>query len=143
MRIRSVLLAGTCVFGGLVFQTAIGAQAPASVLAGVYTAEQATRGKAIYTENCAMCHGDKLDGQEASFPVLAGNEFVGHWQNVGEVFDKINLSMPATSPGSLKPAEVADVVAYILSVNKYPAGTSELVADAEPLSKIKLEPAPQ
>jgi mono/diheme cytochrome c family protein len=41
------------------------AQAPAgakSVTQGVYTAEQAARGKMLYTDNCAACHGDDLAG---------------------------------------------------------------------------------
>lgn len=126
--------------GMCLFQAAAGAQAPTSVLGGVYTADQAKRGQAVYSENCAACHGDDLNGSEA-FPALTGNGFVGGWGNLGEVFEKISMTMPATAPGSLTPVQNTEVLAFILSKNRFPAGAAELAPKAESLKSIKIEPA--
>lgn len=140
MRFRSLLCVGVGVLGMCLFQAAAGAQAPTSVLGGVYTADQAKRGQAVYSENCAACHGDDLNGSEA-FPALTGNGFVGGWGNLGEVFEKISMTMPATAPGSLTPVQNTEVLAFILSKNRFPAGAAELAPKAESLKSIKIEPA--
>jgi S-disulfanyl-L-cysteine oxidoreductase SoxD len=135
-RIPFVLLAGVCLAS--LSAAALGAQAPTSVTAGVYTAEQAKRGATIYAENCAACHGESLTGNDP-IPALAGSDFVSRWKSVGELFDKTNTSMPATAPGSLTPAQVADVIAHTLAVNKFPAGSVELGSKVEELNGIKIE----
>jgi mono/diheme cytochrome c family protein len=139
MKKGSLLVLATAVFSAVLFQSITRAQTATSVLNGVYTADQAKRGQALYTENCSACHGEKLDGNEGSFPVLSGPAFVANWPSVGHVFDKVKESMPATAPGSLKAAEVSDILAYILSVNKFPEGQAELGSDIDPLFNIKLE----
>ena len=48
--------------------------------------------------------------------------------------------MPAIAPGSLSPEQVADVIAHILSVNKYPAGATALPSKVEALTAIQMEP---
>ncbi|MSO45752.1 MAG: c-type cytochrome [Acidobacteria bacterium] len=140
MRFRSLLCVGVVVLGTCLFQATAGAQKPTSVLAGVYTADQARRGQAVYTENCAACHGDDLAGSQA-YPALTGNGFVGGWGNVGEVFEKISMTMPATAPGSLTPAQNTEVLAFVLRQNKFPAGAAELAPQADLLKLIKIEPA--
>jgi quinoprotein glucose dehydrogenase len=136
-RVTFVVLTG--VFAASLY-TAAGAQAPASVAAGVYTAEQAKRGATLYAENCAGCHGDNLAGNDP-IPALSGADFQGRWKNVGELFDKTSTSMPAMAPGSLTGAQVADVIAHMLAVNKYPAGTTELGSKVDALTLITIEPA--
>ena len=44
--------------------------------------------------------------------------------------------MPADAPGTLKPAEVADVIAFLLSKADLPAGQAELAADPADLKAI-------
>lgn len=112
-----------------------------SVADGVYTEAQAKRGSTLYAEQCASCHGETLGGIADLFPALTGDSFVKTWQgkSVGELFDKISMTMPALDPGLLKPDQVADVVAHILSVSKYPAGTADLAASLEPLNQIKID----
>jgi mono/diheme cytochrome c family protein len=112
-----------------------------SVADGVYTEAQAKRGSTLYTEQCASCHGETLAGIADLFPALTGDSFVTTWQgkSVGELFDKISMTMPALEPGSLKPEQVADVVAQILSVSKYPAGTTDLASSVESLKQIKID----
>jgi mono/diheme cytochrome c family protein len=124
---------------------AAASQAPAqpqkSVADGVYTDAQRTRGQQIYTTECADCHGADLNGSDTA-PSLSGFEFVGAWKGttVGELFEKIG-TMPPTSPGKLSPQQSADVLAFIISRNNFPAGPTELAADVAALKGIRFEAA--
>ena len=140
MNIRFITgLAIAAATGGLL-GSALGAQAPTSVTAGVYSADQAKRGQTVYNDSCAKCHLDDLSGGATSPPLL-GNEFIGNWKGktVGALFDEVRMTMPFDSPGSLTPAQYADVLAYMLSVNKFPAGEKELDKEPEPMQQIKIE----
>jgi mono/diheme cytochrome c family protein len=119
------------------------AQSPTSVWNGVYSDAQAGRGAALYQTACASCHGDKLQGKGPT-PALAGSDFVMDWSGmtIGDLFDKMQASMPADKPGSLNRVQNASLVAYLLSANKFPAGTAELSSDADQLKKIRIEAAP-
>ncbi len=106
------------------------AQAPAGVRAqtkvvadGVYTAEQATRGAAAYEKACASCHMSDLRG-ESFAPALNGDAFALRWENgkLADLHKIIKGTMPADSPGSLGAQEYADIVAFLLKANGYPAG---------------------
>jgi hypothetical protein len=44
--------------------------------------------------------------------------------------------MPQTSPGKLTRQQNADILAYVLSFNKFPAGKTELYRQAEMLKEI-------
>jgi mono/diheme cytochrome c family protein len=113
------------------------AQTPArNVWDGVFTADQAAQGKALYEAKCAMCHGSELTGVEA--PPLSGGDFLGNWSGVGDLFTRIHLTMPANDPGSLNNAETAQVLSYILSFNKFPAGTVPLPTDDAALGAIAI-----
>jgi mono/diheme cytochrome c family protein len=118
----------------------VGAQATRSVNEGVYSAAQAKRGEAIYKEQCAACHGDNLEGT-GPMPPLAGKDFLANWQGkaVADVFEKTQTSMPATAPGSLSPAQAAEVISYLLSVGKYPAGAADLGDKVDSLKQITLD----
>jgi mono/diheme cytochrome c family protein len=104
----------------------------------VYTDAQAARGRALYREKCATCHGEALEGKVA--PALAGSEFIAVWgaQPLSELAGKIRNTMPADNPGKLKPTETADLVAYILQAGKFPSGRTELGADEAVLKSIVL-----
>src|SRR5579862_4831790 len=119
------------------------AQAPASVWDGVYSDAQAGRGAALYHTACASCHGDKLQGKGQT-PALTGPDFVMDWSGmtVGDLFDKMQTSMPADKPGSLSRDQNASLVAYLLSANKFPSGMADLSSDAERLRQIRFEAAP-
>jgi len=105
---------------------------------GVYTAAQAARGSAIFQMRCALCHGDRLEGLAG--PPLVGDVFPGprDRQPVSDLFDKIHNTMPADAPGTLEPPQVADVVAFILQANAFPAGGAELGASDATLKQIAL-----
>jgi mono/diheme cytochrome c family protein len=103
------------------------AQAPATVLDGVYTHEQAGRGEAIYSASCSGCH----EGQDADGPELTGRLFLDRWREdrLEPLFTFIKTNMPGNNPGSLDDRANADIIAFILETNGLPAGTRELTAD--------------
>jgi mono/diheme cytochrome c family protein len=118
----------------------VSAQATRSVNEGVYTAEQAKRGEALYKEQCSACHGDNLEGS-GPMPPLAGKDFLANWQGktVGDLFEKTSTTMPATAPGSLTPEQAADIISFMLSKDAYPAGSAALEGKIEPLAQIKID----
>src|SRR5438876_9989453 len=71
-----------------------------SILDGIYTDDQAKRGEKVYTESCATCHGDKLEGTSAGGPTLSGKDFINGWKTMtaGELFEKISMDMPSNAP---------------------------------------------
>ena len=111
-----------------------------SVWDGVYTEEQATRGEEIYRKECASCHGDTLVGGGGAAP-LTGGTFLSNWNGltVGDLFDRIRKTMPQGSLGKLTKQQDADVLAYLLSFNKFPVGKTELQKQVEFLREIRFE----
>lgn len=95
---------------------------------GVYTAAQAASGKELYGQVCESCH------QPSKF---SGSEFSrAYGEKPLSEIDAALSSMPMDNPGSLKPAEVAQLIAYFLSMNKYPAGDKELSGEPDNLKTI-------
>jgi mono/diheme cytochrome c family protein len=118
------------------------AQTGASVRDGIYTEAQAKRGDEGYHKECASCHGAEMEGKGQA-PALKGMEFTANWtgQTVGDLFEKIQGSMPADRPGQLSGETNAAILAYILQRNGFPGGKQELAGDAEALRKIRFEAA--
>src|SRR5256885_12799912 len=98
-----------------------------SVWDGIYTIEQAARGASAYADHCAECHGASLDGTGEA-PALAGPEFLSHYdgRTVGNLFDRTRNTMPNNAPGTLSRNDYADILAFILKFNGFPAGDKEL-----------------
>jgi mono/diheme cytochrome c family protein len=136
----SVVSVWALVAGAAAFQVAVGAQGK-SVADGVYSTAQAERGAKLYAEQCASCHGEDMAGVAGLFPPLAGADFLKLWEgkSVGELFEKIQTTMPALDPGSLKPEQTADTVAFVLSHSKYPAGSEDMATSLEPLKQIRID----
>jgi mono/diheme cytochrome c family protein len=111
-----------------------------SIWDGVYTTAQAARGATVYRDGCARCHGDALQGHDDGAP-LAGQDFMTSRNGTPlfSLFNKIKLRMPDDDPGSLSGGDTADVVAYILQVNKVPAGKTELSSESERLRQIRFD----
>ena len=135
---RSLLLLSTAiVFAAL--PLAAGAQ---SAKPALYTAEQATKGAAGYSQSCAACHGQQLEGTAA--PALKGSVFgemaAAQSLTAQTLLDVIANTMPQSDPGSLKPEDNAAVSAYILQQNGYPAGTAALANGAAGMSDAKITP---
>src|ERR1700759_4832245 len=91
------------------------------------TSEQASRGKVVYDENCANCHGANLDNGQFG-PPLRGAAFKMHWENqsANALFTHISTRMPPAAPGGLGNRAYSDVEAYILRANGVAAGDREL-----------------
>ena len=104
----------------------------------VYSAAQATRGEALYQEQCAACHAEDLSGGGA--PALAGDDFIGFWDMtpVADLVEKIVVSMPASAPGSLTREQGTDITAFMLRANNFPAGEADLSSDDEVLKAISI-----
>jgi mono/diheme cytochrome c family protein len=110
-----------------------------TIWSGVYAAAQAKRGESIAGKTCTPCHGPDLAGGQDG-PSLVGPDVLQAWSGmtVGEMFDRIKDTMPADAPRSLSAQETADVLAYVISVNKCPAGDKELPADRDALNQIRI-----
>jgi cytochrome c len=113
---------------------------PKSVWDGVYTEEQAKRGELVYRKECAACHGEQLTGGESA-PPLTGGAFLSNWNGLtlGDLFDRIKKTMPQTAPGKLSRQQNADILAFMLSMNKFPAGKTELYRQSEMLKEIRFD----
>ena len=139
MKVTFAILAVVGLAAAAPVHSVLRAQAPRSVLDGVYTEEQAKRGETTYSTSCASCHGPALAGTEMA-PPLTGKSFVDNWTDttLSDLFQKISVAMPADDPGSLKAEQTADIVAHILAINKFPAGKTELGTGADALKQIKI-----
>ena len=109
--------------------------APRTILEGVYSEAQATRGLALYTTHCAACHGNALEGVSA--PELTGNRFTERWREgtLDGIYNFIRQRMPpgrAASTNPLPDGDHVDIVSYVLKANGYPPGPAELVAGVLP-----------
>ena len=119
---------------------ALVAQTSRTVWDGVYTDDQSRRGQALYGKECASCHGPSMEGGESA-PPLIGDGFLANWNGltVGDLFDRIRVSMPQDNPGRLSRQQDADILAFMLGGNKFPAGKAELATQTEVLKQIKIE----
>jgi mono/diheme cytochrome c family protein len=109
------------------------------------------QGAAIYAQKCASCHGAKGEGN-APIPRVIGRDpregfpfgtdpklpkTVGnYWPYATTVFDYVRRTMPPTAPGSLQPAEVYSLVAWLLAENEIIGKDS--VMSAETLAQVKM-----
>src|SRR4051794_35460405 len=128
MRFRSLVL--------FAIALAAAAQTSRSVTDGVFTQEQADRGKSAYASQCASCHGVQLTGGDEA-PALTGERFLAKWRtrSVDDLFENIRATMPADRPGTLSRAMNSDIIAWILASNRFKAGTGELSTEASTLKQ--------
>ena len=90
---------------------------PRTTIDAVYSKQQAKTGERLYQEHCLICH-DKKYFQ----PVLE----VWSGQSVATLFQMMSATMPESEPGSLREKEYVDILAYIFSLSKFPAGEDPL-----------------
>jgi mono/diheme cytochrome c family protein len=133
---RTVALAATIAAPMLQAQDS---DAIVSVWEGLYTAAQAERGKATFDRSCSRCHNANLRGSDRG-PTLVGNEFLGSWLDgtLEALFSFIRDSMPDGNASTVTDARKADVLAYILERNGFPAGAAELPPDTSKLEMVQL-----
>ena len=118
---------------GLALIAAANAGGQSTVRDGVFTADQAKRGRSTYDAKCASCHDGGTMG-----PELWGEAFLEQWdtKTLGAFFERIQTTMPEDAPGSLAEKDAVDVVAYVLQTNGFPAGDKALPG-ASGLATIK------
>lgn len=110
------------------------AGAPGTVWGGVFTAEQAERGRTLFSSNCAECHGTSLEGGEGK--ALNGDQFWRDWGEsmVGDLLTYVQTNMPFSEDGSKKgtlgTGTYVDIVTHILKANGFPAGMQELTPES-------------
>ena len=114
-----------------------------SVLDGVYTLTQASRGESLVLETvrCVNCHGSTLRGGTGDTPPLVGPEFISSWQgfSLNDLESKV-ITMPPNSSEKMKPQDYVDIMSFLLQINVYPAGEDELVPNPEVLRQVKIVP---
>ena len=117
-----------------------------SVWDGVFTEAQAERGRESYDVSCASCHQADLSGGvlvgDDEAPSLRNVDRLAARKDLNALFTYVKNGMPADNPSSLTDATYIDIVAYILQQNAFPAGRSELKADAETLKTIAIVKTP-
>ena len=135
--VATLALAGTMVIGALTAGNTGAAQGK-SQWDGIYTEAQAKRGEGLYSQYCASCHGPDLAGGEMA-PGLTGGEFTANWNDlsIGDLYERIRISMPQSAPGSLTRQQNSDILAYILRKMNTPVGTTELSTSTDELKQIK------
>ena len=102
---------------------------------GVYTADQARRGQAAFTQSCVSCHKADLMGIEGA---MKGEFFMERRRedNIETLFLDMKATMPRGKPGGLPDQTYTDIISYLLQNNEMPAGSVELKPDT--LDKIQL-----
>ena len=142
LKILVVVIIGLAVIGA--FYPALRAEEQASpqrtVWDGVYTEEQARRGETLYNQECAICHfAEGIGGEVAT--ALTGPAFLANWDGltVGDLSERIRVSMPPAKPGQLSRRQIADILGHMLKANGFPAGKNELTRDTEVLKQIRID----
>ena len=111
------------------------------VTAGIppqFTSAQATAGKTAFNSNCAVCHGNTLTNGTFG-PPLAGEYFKNKWTGkTVRAFYTHTKTMPPAAPASLQEETYANIVAYMLQVNGFKAGTVKLQTGGEALDKMSI-----
>jgi len=120
-------------------------QAGASVGDGVFTAAQSRRGELQYMNTCKRCHQRDLAGDFVEdAPPLVGDEFLANWAQwtVGDLFEFLTTEMPPKKKDrrDLTAEDYADVLAFILEKNGFPAGQKELPPETDSLVTIEMNP---
>lgn len=133
------LLAAACVMSAAPEIVRAGQDTAKTTRDGVYADAQARTGETLYRDKCVECHGP--EGSGGNGPALAGAEFAAGWDGMplSDLFDRVRATAPASNPGSLNRDEVAALMAYLLELNGFPSGPSDLPSASELLKPIRFE----
>ena len=116
---------------------AISGQGGAAPQAGLFTPQQVDRGRTVYAQSCAACHGVSMAGGAAS--TLIGSSFQSRWghvdMKVDDLFYFVRTSMPPNAAQSLSLPDHAAVVAFLLQSNGYASGTTTLAMGSSGLEQ--------
>ncbi|MBK8292733.1 MAG: cytochrome c [Flammeovirgaceae bacterium] len=106
-------------------------------MTAIFSSKQAELGLGLYVVNCAACHGRDLRGTEGG-GALMGDRFLSKWKekSMAELFELTKATMPKTNPHSMDDASYAALLAFILEVNEFPSGETELSTSKDELQNI-------
>ena len=104
------------------------------IVSASFTAKQVERGRGEFRGICADCH---------SASEFRGNTFLYEWRRrtAWDFFRELTETMPDDAPGSLTDQQYVDVTAYVLQMNGYVAGESELAATEAMLDQFAMDGA--
>ncbi len=131
LHVKNNLAAGVLVLG-LGASILAGQDAQKSVNDGVYSVVQAERGQTVFEAKCTICHDTGR---------FTGEDFIKRWsgQPLHALFDAMSTTMPEDNPGSLQAQQYADVVSYLLQLNKFPSGQDDLKGTEDAMRAVKME----
>lgn len=116
---------------------------------GVFTQDQADRGKAIFASPCGVCHGSRLNGAPDDqdmrpAPPLARANFLRVWdgRSLGMLYSYTRMTMPQSNPAFLPEEDYIAMIAHMLATTGAPAGPEPLPVDVQMLGLIRIGPAP-
>jgi mono/diheme cytochrome c family protein len=118
--------------------TALSATTSDRALPPLFTVDQASQGRIVFEQHCATCHGGDLRGKIGPALIGPGLGSARDHTTVSIMFNVIAFEMPAGDPASLTRQNYADVMAYILQRNGYPAGAQKLSYTAAQASDAPL-----
>lgn len=84
--------------------------------------DQVSRGHEVYSQSCARCHGENLEGKfgprldVATFLQASGGD-LQNGSTASRLYSTISREMPYDAPGSLSAVQYYDVTAFLLSKN--------------------------
>ena len=117
-----------------------------TTLQGIYSDTQAARGLITYRANCSRCHQDSLFGGEQPLP-LVQDRFLNRWRE--ESLHPLLVAMktmPKDREEKLSESEYADILAYLMKANSFPAGDKDLkasdLADIQLITQAGTQPLP-
>jgi mono/diheme cytochrome c family protein len=113
---------------------AAGAAAATSTTQGVYSDDQAAKGRTAFEMYCASCHAASD---------YAGEQFRMNWfgRRVSDLFRVLKTTMPEDNIGGLSDDDYTRVISYMLKLNGFPAGKDSLPSDSTLMRGIQIGPA--
>src|SRR5258708_3338550 len=122
-KLATVAMRSVLIVLAIVAVSPAGAQAKAG--AG-YTSAQASRGAAVYTQDCVNSQGRSVRGD--SGPRLSGATLGAAYGagRAAQLYDFISRQLRKDRPGGLSGQQYLDGTAYVLSRNGFPAGSTPL-----------------
>lgn len=127
VRTAALLVAVPLVLGGRPLSAQV-----RSTTSGVYTPDQAVKGREVFNSNCLGCH---------TVASHTGTSFQLKWfgRPLADLYGYLSNLMPKSAPGTLTEDEYVWVTAYILRLNGMPPGKTELNAEPAWLKSVRVD----